>query len=230
MKKLLFVLLFPVTAFAQVNGDLSTQYYENLSSHPNPGISVVPDLTYHLDRDTTLTGLIPYRSTVGWEDADLSLNHVLGKHTQIYFETYWPTSLASQADAMYLGGSGNLRLLTDLGPVNVKFENGLLGWYYGYETKVSGEYNPAFALSDKITLGVKLVSTLKFVTTFHLYTFQDFNGQTSNIYRESVGFTYQPKPVISFDVFASYKNGKLDDIVDLQGGHYQIHAGTTLHF
>jgi hypothetical protein len=214
----------------QMNGDVSIQYYENVGPHPNPGIEVNPDFVYHFDKQNLISVDTPYKSTLGWQDTILTVDHNFSKHVDSYFQTFLPTSLQSQNDSLKGGGSANLVLIDDFGPLNVKFDNGVLGWDYDYTTTPAGDYTPAFALSDKLTLGLTIVSKLKFVTTFHLYTFQDFDGQTHNVYRDSIGLTYAPTKLVSFDAFYSYKNADLADVTSLEGGHYQVHAGFALHF
>jgi hypothetical protein len=107
-----------------------------------------------------------------------------------------------------------------------------MGWDYQYTTasEKSNDFNSAFALSDKVVLEARITDGFKAISTVHLYTFQDFDGQTHNVYRDSIGLNYAPWKELSFDWFYSYKNGELNDIVDLQGGHYQLNAGLTWHF
>ena len=230
--KLLWVLILSYSSIslAQVSGDLSTQYYENISPKPNPGIQITPDLKYKLDSKDSFMALIPYRSTTGWDDTTLSYILDINKHVEPYFEFIAPTSLKSQRDSMYGGLSANLRLQADLGHLNVKFDNGLLGWDYHYTTQLDGDYNSAFALTDKLWLAYRLVNGLDMISTLHLWTYQDFDGQTDNIYRASLGFRYKLSESFSLDAFYSYKNGHLNDIYELQGGSWQEHAGLAWHF
>ena len=209
--------------------ELTSEYYENLSDNPNPGVLLAPSLHYKFDPESTVSLEVPYESTDGWEDATLSFHRHITSHASTKFDVFLPTSLASQSDSMVVGGEISLRLQTSWDWFVVKLDNGLMAWDYNYATKATGDdYNSSFALSNKLLFDARIYGGLHANANVHLYTFQDFSGQTRNVYRDAFGLDWDVGENVTLSTYYSYKNGELNDILELERGHYQIHAGLTV--
>lgn len=231
---------------SSLGGDIGIHYFEGMGSNPLPGILVTPDLIYQINHRYSIAAEMDYRSPfdpppndrlVGWQDLDLTLsndnfytNDLKTFNISGHIDGYLPTSQKSQDDSMIAGGSLDLGLTYKTGAFKFKLDNAIYGYSYVYLTQLGDtDYNPSMSVMNRLGLDIELFKDFKFKNSFSLWTFQDYGGNTQNVYMGTSGVSYAFGKVTA-DFYYKFKNGELNDITLLDGENYTLNTGLAYHF